>query len=296
MHHAVEYHRYDIFLPTAVEKIRAVLKDAGSGHSDDWRVNQRHNLDNLLTVFFEEQGLELDLSHMPLYVVPYSSSFYTTFLAYWLSVQPTAKAHFILDHHRKLFNGNYYYKADQFLQMIEYRLLSDVINLNFPETEARCLQIRDWIYRQYDLAAMPRSSDRLDNLYYWPYPVRKLEIMHAYLVEQGFIKPNPHFIESFRSFSVPSRVRSQWLQRKTLLVGFFYKLYGFKTQYCSQLIHTIIVKLFTEKDGIDFDPRVLNQTLLNNKYRYESGEGLTPEYKELFAFIDTLDLFKRNID
>lgn len=286
----LHYHVYDIVLPDLLYKAKAIYMNPDTDISEHPRQRQLSNIKVLEDALLDEQQKEITEDNFTATVIPPDSDFYAHLLALRLGIDPPAKAAFILEHHRNNFAGNRYYTKVQFLQMVEFVVIKSVDHLKMPHTVERCNRIADWILEQTSTGNIEiRPTEHYE---YWPFPVETLDALYVFLIKNHLIDPNPSFRESFRLYFSDSGSRTVWKGQLTLLVGLFYKIYGFKSQYNGQSLHTILSKLFSKESGADFNPRNLNQTLLNCSHKYETGIGMSKLTKVIFDFIDSLGLVK----
>ncbi|MFM9027180.1 MAG: hypothetical protein ACKOQ6_04215 [Bacteroidota bacterium] len=285
------YHVYDIVLPTLFDKARAVYNDYGNLIREDIRHSQLRNIDVLKEALLDELERVKWADGLPIMLLPPDSDFYAHLLALRLGIDLPAKTAFILDYHSNHFIGNSYYTKEQFSHMVEFVILQSTDHLKMPNTVERCNHIAKWIDEQ----KKSENTDFLptEHFQYWPYPADKLDKLYDFLIKNGFIATNPGFKESFRTFFVNGDSRTIWKSQATVLIGLFYKIYGFLPQYNSEPLHRILSKLFLKESGEDFKPKNLNQTLLNNSHKYETGIGISKVTNVIFEFIDSLELPKK---
>lgn len=232
----IYYHLYDLVLPALFDKARAIYSDPTNAINEIIRNSQLSNIGALEDIILEEQQLERKGDIFPLLVLPPDSNFYAHFLSIRLGIEPPAKARFILDHHKANFAGNRYYTKDQFTAMVEYIIITSVDRLKMPDTLERCDQIANWISRQEGKGQTESRPAEL--FFYWPYPIEKLDALYEFLLANDLIEPNTAFRDSFRLFFVDSALRTIWKGDMKVLVGLFYKVYGFLAYYKSEAVRT----------------------------------------------------------
>ena len=288
----VNYHRYDLLLPAIIDGAKRIFQDPANRYSEMVRERQVAKLELLKEVVLDEFGLDPQAASLPLRVITPESVNYPHWLALRLSVEPPVKVRFILDHHLEQYHQDSDESRNQFLKLVEFRLMDYVHHWNTPDTDQRTRYMADWLRDQRQEAVIaPKPGTVKDRLHYWPHPPAKLERLYEYLLDHALIAENPYFMDSFRDYNVNPKHATPWLGEKKILVGLFFKLNRFRRDYKAEPIHLVVMKLFRDKSAEPLKQESMSQTLRTYTYDFENGTKLNAQTSALFDFVDRLELF-----
>ena len=290
-------HRYDVDAIEIYFSLQSMLEESVPNAKLFSKKNYLEGIRELIINFCQEQRIDFEFhfnhKNFPL-IIPSSSNSYFSFLTYALSIHDIPSIKRFLEYQQVNFMGNYYADKNHFVDYLEHLAYDSIKSLSLFETDKRLEKIMEWIEveREKEKAKKENTKKKkakkkkgkkvkgeakekkdeapkiatpaVDNtpFYYWKFGKKKLDSLYEILVRENKMEANEKFSDSFRVRNETSKNRTKWLVTQTQLVFLWYLIFD-GVNYQGESIYRIIIRLFVNKKGNEFNERGLNSTYNN---------------------------------